>query len=310
MVDLSVVIPIYHSADCLEELHRRLQTTLKGVTPHYEIVFVEDGGKDRSWEVLERIAKKDRKVQAFRLSRNFGQHAAITAGLSQCSGKWAVVMDGDLQDPPEEIPRFWKEARKGIDIVFSKRRQMKQSFLRRWLGVLYFKIINIFNQSAIDRSFGNFTLISRKVIDAFLNVRDKDRHYLFILYWLGFRTGLVEYQHGERHSGRSSYSLGELVRHAFNGLFFQTTVLLRWIIYLGFGLSLAGVLFSARIVYLYFFHSIQPGWTSLVVLILMVGGFIILSTGITGLYIGKIFDQVKGRSLYVFDQKIVNGSKK
>jgi polyisoprenyl-phosphate glycosyltransferase len=302
MVDLSVVIPVYHSAGCLEELHRRLRKVLDRITPRHEILFVEDGGRDNSWDVLERIAKHDRKVIALRLSRNFGQHAAITAGLSQCSGKWAVVMDGDLQDPPEEIPRFFEKSKQGFDIIFSKRKQMKREFWRSLVSRFYFKMINFFNQSNIDREFGNFTMLSRKVINAFLNVRDKDRHYLFILYWLGFRAGIVEYVHGERPRGKSSYSFDKLIQHAFNGLFFQTTVLLRWIVYLGFSLSFLGSLAALYILYQYLFHSVLPGWTSLFVLILLVGGFIVISTGVTGLYIGKIFEQTKGRPLFLVDE--------
>lgn len=310
MVDLSVVIPIYQSAGSLEELHRRLKKALAKTTPRFEIVFVEDGGRDHSWEILESIARKDPKVKAFRLSRNFGQHAAITAGLSQCVGKWAIVMDGDLQDPPEEIPRFWSKAREGYDIVYSKRKQMKHAFWRNLIGDIYFKLINFFNQSAIDREFGNFTAVSRKVIDAFLGVRDRDRHYLFILYWLGFQSAILEYEHGERGSGRSSYNLGRLIQHAFNGLFFQTTIFLRWIVYLGFGVSVAGLFFAAYIIYDHFSQSVLPGWASLIVLILLVGGFILVSTGVTGLYIGKIFDQVKGRPLYVIQKEVVHGRSK
>lgn len=202
MVSLSIVIPVYQSADCLHELHERIRKVTIRLTSSYEIIFVEDGGKDHSWKVLEEIALGDRKVKAFRMSRNFGQHEAITAGLSQCSGRWAIVMDGDLQDPPEEIPRFWEKAQMGYDIVFSKRKQMKKSIWRIWLGKLYFKIINFFNQSAIDQEFGNFTILSRKVIDVFLKIRDKDRHYLFILYWLGFQTSILEYEHRERTIGK------------------------------------------------------------------------------------------------------------
>lgn len=310
MIELSVVIPVYQSAASLEELHRRLKKVLPKITSRYEIVFVEDGGRDNSWDLLEGIARRDSKVKAFHLSRNFGQHAAITAGLSNCLGKWAVVMDGDLQDSPEEIPRFWKKAQEGYDIVYSKRKQMKHVFWRTWVSSLYFKLINLFNQSAVDREFGNFSVISRKVIDAFLDVRDKDRHYLFILYWLGFRSAVVEYVHAERAEGKSSYSLTRLIQHAFNGLFFQTTIFLRWIIYLGFGVSAMGVLFAALIVYEYLFHSVLPGWTSLIVLTLLVGGFILVSTGVTGLYIGKIFEQVKGRPLFIIQEEASRGSGK
>lgn len=309
MVELSVVVPVYRSAGSLVELHRRLQETLRTITSNYELVFVEDCGGDESWEILEKIALKDRKVLAFRLSRNFGQHAAITAGLSQCAGNWAVVMDCDLQDPPEEIPRFYAKALSGYDIVFAKRKRKKEFFLRRFLSFFYFKLINFFNRSDIDPDFGTFSIISRKAIDAFLKVQDRDRHYLFILYWLGFGTATVEYEHEKRHSGKSSYGFKSLMVHALNGLFFQTTILLQWIVYLGFGVSSIGVLFAGWTVYEYFFHSVTPGWTSLIFVILMVSGFIIISTGIAGLYIGKIFEQVKGRPLYVLDRKIAHGVK-
>jgi glycosyltransferase involved in cell wall biosynthesis len=310
LIELSVVIPVYQCADCLVKLHQRLQKVLSGITDHYEILFVEDRGRDHSWEVLKKIARKDHHVRAYRLSRNFGQHSAITAGLSQCSGRWAVVMDCDLQDSPEVIPQFYEKAEAGYDIVFAKRKRKKQFFLKRILAFLYFKGINFFNQSHIDRELGTFSIISRKVIDSFLKVGDRDRHYLFILYWLGFKSTSIEYEHAERLQGKSSYNFWTLANHAFNGLFFQTTVLLRWIVYLGFGLSALGTLYALFIIYQYFFKSILPGWPSLSVLILVVGGFIITSTGITGLYIGKIFEQVKGRSLFVIDRSIIRGVEK
>ncbi len=145
------------------------------------------------------------------------------------------------------------------------------------------------------------------MIDAFLRFQDRDRHYLFILNWLGFRTATIEYEHAERHSGSSSYSFRQLVRHALDGMFFQTTVLLRWIVYVGFWVSLAGFLLAAYYLYMYLAHAVYPGFTSLAVLILLIGGFIIMSTGVAGLYIGKVFDQVKGRPLYVIDQAVVDG---
>jgi dolichol-phosphate mannosyltransferase len=142
------------------------------------------------------------------------------------------------------------------------------------------------------------------VVDAFLKLQDRDRHYLFILHWLGYNATDIEYEHAERHSGRSSYSIRALLKHAFDGIFFQTTILLRWIVYLGFWISASGLAFTVYFIYLYFAYSIYPGWTSLAVLILLIGGFIISSTGIAGLYIGKIFEQVKGRPLYVVDQAL------
>ena len=268
---------------------------------------MEDRGSDDSWEFLERIAKKDKQVKAFRLSRNFGQHAAITAGLSHSQGKWTVVMDCDLQDPPEEISRLYQKALEGFDIVLMKRKNKKFSFFRKIAASIYFKLINSFTTEHLNGVYGSFSILSEKVRHSYLRLNDVNRHYLFILRWLGYKTANLEYEHGDRFAGKSSYSLTSLLTHGFNGVFFQTTVLLRWIIYVGFLVSLLGWLSAFYFIYLYLFRSIPPGWTSLAILTLIIGGFIIISTGITGLYIGKIFDQVKKRPLYVIDQFIEKG---
>jgi dolichol-phosphate mannosyltransferase len=211
-------------------------------------------------------------------------------------------MDCDLQDPPEEIPRLLAKAKEGYDLVLTKRKNKKLSPFRRFAGILYFKMLSLFNQEHLNGEFGSFSILHRKVVEAFLRVRDRDRHYLFVLRWLGFKSATLEYEHGERYSGESSYSLKALITLAFDGVFFQTTFLLHWIIYLGFLVSICGWISAFYFIYLYFFRSVPPGWTSLAVLTLIIGGFILISTGITGLYIGKIFEQVKNRPLYVFDQ--------
>lgn len=301
-VELSVVVPVYGCRGCLEALHGRLTETLSGLVQRYEIVLVDDCSPDDAWATLTELARIDPAVRAFRLSRNFGQHAAITAGLEQCAGEWVVVMDCDLQDPPEEIPRLLETARTGFDIVFARRKRKKHSLLRRMAARAFFSAINIFNKTNLHGEYGSFSLISRKVVDAFGRIGDRERHYLFILHWLGFRSADIEYEHAERYGGESSYTLRSLIKHAFDGVFFQTTILLRWIVYLGFWVSMAGVVLAAYFVYQYFAHAVYPGWTSLAVLILLIGGFIIFSSGIAGLYVGKIFEQVKGRPLYVIDQ--------
>ena len=308
-VEISVVVPVYGCRDSLRALHERTSAVLRSLTDAYEIVLVDDCDRQGSWEVVSELARADPAVKAFRLSRNFGQHAALTAGLAQCSGRWAVVMDCDLQDPPENIPELYRKALDGNEIVLARRKQKKHSLFRRVAARVYFKLMNALTTVRLDGEFGSFSIISRKVIDAFLRFRDQDRHYLFILNWLGFRTATIEYEQAARHSGESSYSLTHLIRHALDGLFFQTTVLLRWIVYVGFWVSLAGFLLTLYYIYLYLAYSVYPGYTSIVVLILLIGGFIIMSTGVAGLYIGKVFDQVKGRPLYVIDQAIVDGKR-
>jgi dolichol-phosphate mannosyltransferase len=305
---LSVVIPVYRCTECLEPLHRRLKAVLEQIPGSHEIVFVDDRSPDDAWPRLAALARHDPCVVAVRLSRNFGQHAAITAGLAQCRGAYVVVMDCDLQDPPEEIPRLLSKSAEGFDIVFARRKEKKYSRFRRLSGWAFFRVINTLNRSTLDGAYGSFSLVTSRVVRAFLTLRDHDRQYLLILHWLGYRTADIEYVHGERTAGKSAYTLRRLVEHAFHGLFFQTTVLLRWIVYAGLVLSTAGLALAGYFTYSYLVHNVPAGWTSLAVLILIVGGFIIASTGITGLYIGKIFEQVKGRPLYVVDTVIGRGA--
>lgn len=309
MVELSVVVPVYGCADCLEALYQRLTPVLQACTPSYEIILVDDCAPDGAWGVIRRLGEQDPNVRGLRLSRNFGQHAAITAGLAECAGERAVVMDCDLQDPPETIPALYQQARAGHEIVLARRKRKKQSRFRQLAASLYFRALSAVSRQRVDGDYGAFSIISRPVIDAYLRFRDRDRHYLFILYWLGFDATAIEYEHAPRHSGKSSYSLRSLLSHALQGLVFQTTTLLRWIVYLGFLVSGAGALLAAYLLYIYVAHTPPPGWTSLAVLILMIGGFILISTGVTGLYIGRIFEQVKDRPLYVVDKR-VNGRPK
>jgi glycosyltransferase involved in cell wall biosynthesis len=301
-VELSVVVPVYSCEGPLPELHRRLTESLDWTAGSYELVFVEDRGPDGSWEILRGLAQEDPHVRAFRLSRNFGQHAAITAGLTKSRGRWTVVMDCDLQDPPEEIRRLHAKASEGYEIVLAKRTRKRMPLFRRVASRAYFTLMNFFTGTSIDAGHGSFSIVSRKVVDAFVAFKDHDRHYLFVLYWLGFDRASIEYQHAARPSGGSSYTLRRLLSHAVGGMFFQTTVLLRWVVYFGFTLSLVGVGAAAYFASARIRGTAYPGWTSLAVLLLLIGGLIIISTGVTGLYIGRIFDEVRERPLFVIDE--------
>ena len=307
MTELSVVIPVYNAEGCLAELQARLTRTLREMKLRYEIILVDDRSHDASWSVIRDLAKQEPAIKALRLSRNFGQQAAITAGLELSDSNWVVVMDCDLQDPPEDIPRLYAKALEGFDLVLARRGKRQHSFFRRIAAQTYFRMLGLFNQTSFDHDYGAFSIVSRKVVRAFLTVKDTARHYLLLLYWLGFAAGSIEYEHGDRFSGRSAYSISRLITHAFEGLFFQTTIFLKWIIYMGFGVAGGGFVFAAYLVTQYFVHGLLPGWTSLAVLILVVGGFTITSIGVAGLYIGKIFEQVKGRPLFVVSEKIVDG---
>jgi glycosyltransferase involved in cell wall biosynthesis len=302
---LSVVVPVYRCDDCLHALYSRLVPALETITENYEIIFIDDRSPDGAWATLTQLAAQDQRVHAVRFSRNFGQQAAITAGLARSSGRWTVVMDCDLQDPPEVIPKLYAKAREGYDIVLARRTGRQHSRRRRVLARLYQRFLKTFIGVEISRDYGAFSIISDKTRRAFLAIQDSDRHYIPILHWLGFERTDIVFDHAERYAGTSAYSFGQLLRLATQGVFFQTTTLLRWIVYAGFLIALSGAALAAFFIasYLFFSPATPVGWTSLAVLVLLIGGFIIASTGVTGLYIGKIFSQVKGRPLFIVDEE-------
>jgi polyisoprenyl-phosphate glycosyltransferase len=301
---LSVVVPVYRCVGCLDELYRRLCTTLESMGQEFELLFVEDRGEDGSWEKLCELSGSDPRVRAFRLSRNFGQHAAITAGLSKATGRWIVVMDCDLQDPPEEIPRLYARAMEGYEIVLARRlRTGGTPWPRRVLSRLYFTAVRLLTGANINGEYGSFSLISATVADAFMRFRDHNRHYVLILYWLGFDRTSIEYSLARRGEGRSSYSVGRLLRHAVEGVFFTTTVLLRWVVYFGFVVSLCGAGSAVYLVAARATGHAYPGWTSLFVLVVVLGGVIIVSVGVIGLYVGQVFDEARDRPLFLIDKE-------
>ena len=251
-----------------------------------------------------RLAREEPRLRAFRLSRNFGQHAAITAGLSAARGRWIVVMDCDLQEPPELIPQLYAKAQEGYDVVRTRRRGRRHSVARRWASRLYRRLF----LDAGGVEYSTLSMISRKVADAFLSLGDRDREYLLVLDWLGFSSATLEFDHAERHAGESSYSLRHLFRVAFDGMFFRTTVLLRLIVAIGFLIAMGGIGLGAFYTYdKLIADSSPPGYTSIAVLVLLMSSVIIISLGVVGLYVGRIFEQVKNRPLFLIDAEVGDG---
>jgi dolichol-phosphate mannosyltransferase len=297
---LSVVVPVFGCADCLIALHQRLTASVAQVTDRYELVFIDDRSEDGGWTVLQSLAQTDPHARAFRLSRNFGQDAAITAGLSQARGEWAVVMDCDLQEAPEDIPRLWAAAAEGYAIVRTTRRGWRHSRVRRWTSRTYRRLTL---ETDVRPDYSNLSLLARPVIDAFLRLNDRDREFMIVLDWLGFDSTSIDIEHHDRHAGRSGYTLSRLIRVALDGMFFRSTVLLRLVVLLGFLVAGAGVLLAGFEVVDYFVEPSRsvPGYTSLAVLLLVLAGFIIVSVGVVGLYVGRIFEQVKDRPLFLIE---------
>jgi glycosyltransferase involved in cell wall biosynthesis len=293
--ELSVVIPVYGCARSLRELHRRLRASLEPITADFELIFVDDASPDDAWDALVDLAEADPAVAAYGLSRNFGQDAAITAGLARSAGRWVIVMDCDLQEPPEAIAELHRKAMEGYDMVRTTRQTRGHSPLRRWSSRAYRRLML---ERESHPEYSNMSLLSRKVVDAFLSMRDRDREYTLVLDWLGFSQAVVTIDFAERET-QSSYTLRRLVEVAVNGMFFRTTVLLRVVVFTGFLVALIGAGLAAYNVVYYFVAGQPTGYTSLLVVILLLSGLIITSVGVVGLYVGRIFEQVKYRPLFV-----------
>lgn len=302
-IELSVIVPVYGCAGTLVALHDRLVRVLEPMVPNFEIVLVDDRGPDCSWTVMRDLADMDERVVACRMARNVGQQLAITAGIEQARGAYAIVMDCDLQDPPEAIPLLWN-ARQGVDIVFARRKSDHQSAARQLGNWAYFKMLGCIAGRRFDGELGSFSLISRRVMDAFLRFNEQGRHYLMILLAIGFDSRTIDYERATREIGKSGYGLRELISHALSGVMFSTTRLLYWVIYAGAAMATAGALFAVLLVTRLLLFTALPGWTSLIVAQLFVGGILALCIGATGLYVGRIFEEVRRRPLYFVQDRI------
>jgi dolichol-phosphate mannosyltransferase len=302
---LSVVIPVYKAKDCLAELYRRLVEAVEPLTSSFELVLVEDGSEDGSWEGIAQLAERDERVKGVKLSRNFGQHYAITAGLDHAGGDWVVVMDCDLQDRPEEIGKLYHKAKEGYDLVFARRRGRSDSAYRKLSSTLFSLLYNYLGDIQVDNSIANFSISSSRVIAYVRQFRERDRSFPILLNSAGFRRGYVEVTHAARFAGESSYTFGKLLDLAIQCIVSQSNKPLRLSIRFGFALSLLSVVYGAIIVIRYLNSGISvAGWTTMVVLMCFLGGLGFANMGILGLYLGKIFDEVKGRPLYCVEQAL------
>ena len=304
MAHLSVVIPVYKAEACLEELFRRLTESLGTITDDYRIVFVEDCGGDRSWDIICALADQDSRVIGYQFSRNFGQPYGISAGIDHCDSDWIVVMDCDLQDSPEEIPKLYNKAQQGYDVVLARRVDRKDSTTKRLASRLFFKILNYLADMHYDADVGNFRIVSRQVADCFRSMGERLRFFGGLVDWMGFPTAIVDIEHSQRFSGKSTYTYRKLWRLATDIIIAYSDKPLRLSIRIGFTIAFLAFLYALYIVYrAVFLGSPVEGWSSLIVSIYLIGGIIIAILGVLGLYLGKMFDQVKGRPLYIIHKK-------
>jgi len=301
----SVVIPAYRCADALPELCRRLRETLSALDGRFEVILVDDASPAADWPAIRAAADADGRFKGVRLSRNFGQHYAITAGLEHAAGEWVVVMDGDLQDRPEEIPRLFAKAREGFDLVLAQRLERRDNLCKRLSSKAFYRVFGYLTGTVQDPSVANFGICHRRVIRAVLAMGDHVRYFPTMLQWVGFRRAYLPVAHEPRAGGRSAYTPGKLFRLAFDNIVAFSDKPLRLTVQLGMLIctltAVLGIVFLVK----YFRGEVTvTGWASLILSIWFLGGVVICLLGVIGLYLGKTFDRVKGRPLYLVQDRL------
>ncbi len=299
-MSISIVIPVYKAEGCLDELYLRLRKSVETITDSYEIIMVEDCGGDKSWEKIIELSKLDKRVKGMQFTRNFGQHYGITAGLDVASGEWVVVMDCDLQDAPEEIPRLYSKAQEGYEVVLACRENRQDNFLKKFTSKMFFRVLSYLSDVNFDGRHGNFCIMSKTVVENFKRMREQLRFFGGLVQWMGFSTSSLEVMHHSRFEGRSSYTFKKLLKLAIDTIIAFSDKPLRAAVKFGFLISTVSFAYGAYIFSLALMqNSSIEGWSSLMISIYFIGGIIISMLGIIGIYLGKAFDQMKGRPLYI-----------
>ena len=300
-IEISAVSPVYLGAVMVDELVERLSTSLARVSPNYEIILVEDGSPDSSWPAIQAACRANPRVKGIRLSRNFGQHYAISAGLAHARGEWVTVLDCDLQDRPEEVPRLHQAAVEGnFDLVLARREIRQDRFLRRLSSRAFYAVFSYLTETVQDSAIANFGIYRRKVIDSVLRMGDSIRYFPTMSQWVGFQRGYLDVEHAPRRAGESSYNWKGLLRLASQSIIAFSSKPLRLTLALGALICVVSFLVSVYYIGLYLMGKIVVlGYTSLILSIWFIGGMIIGLIGMLGIYISSIFNQVKQRPAYI-----------
>ena len=300
---LSIVSPIYKAENIVEKLVSEIEKEVSKLNIAYEIILVDDRSPDGSWEKMKEIASQYNNIKIIRLSRNFGQHPAIMAGLSQVSGKWTVVMDCDLQDQPKEIIKLYNKAQEGFDVVLARRKERKDNFLKVLSSKIFSKVYGFFTDTKYDNEIANFGIYNKKVIQSILSISDYIKFFPLFVNFVGFNSTSIQVEHASRESGSTSYSFGKLVSLAFNSIISFSNKPLKIFVKFGMIISLLSIFVGVYYIVEAYNNKIEVlGYTSIIVSIWFLSGIIITTIGVTGIYVGKIFDQTKSRPPYIIDE--------
>jgi dolichol-phosphate mannosyltransferase len=301
--ELSLVLPVHNEAANLPELHRRITTALDG-TIDYEVVFVDDGSRDDSAAIIAGLAEGDPRLRLVRLSRNFGHQAALAAGLDHARGAAVVLMDSDLQDPPELVVEMLRAWREGADVVYAVRRQRKEHALKRACYHLFYRLIRALSPVELPADSGDFSLLDRRVVDALVGLPEQKTYLRGLRSWVGFVQVPIVYERSARFAGRPTYGFRALRKLAMDGIVSSSSRPLRAASYIGFTVLAMAVAYLSLIIGWFFVRGTAPnGWTSLVGVVLFLGGVQLFLLGVLGEYVARIYDEVKRRPQYVVASK-------
>lgn len=303
---LSIVIPVYNSEKIFPELYRRLESVLKMSVESFEVVAVVDGCKDRSFEVISGLAAADSSIKVIEFARNFGHQAAVTAGLAHARGEWVGIMDDDLEDPPEVIPKLLAKIELGYEVVYGIRRRRKRSFIHRFLYASFYRVLANMTDVEMPSDAGDFCVMRRCVVDVLNAMPENNRYLRGMRAWVGFRQVGVEYERDARFADESGYSFKKYFALASNAIFSFSYKPLKYVSMMGVVVALVSFLAAIYLVYLKMSgHGPDvSGWVSLLVSILMLAGVQLISIGILGQYLMRIYDEVKKRPTYVVRQQV------
>ena len=297
--EIAVVVPVYMGKAVLRRLCTRLVAALETITPNFSIVLVDDRSPDEAWPLIRELGREEPRIRGVQLSRNFGQHYALTAGVDHASAHWYVVMDCDLQDAPEDIPLLYAKVREGFDAIVGVRGKEGHGFLKRHASRLFYRAFNLLAGFELDWSVGNFRIFSDRVAEGFRQMREQMRLFPASLSYMGFSVGTLELPHHPREEGRSSYTFGKLARLASDAILAHSQTPLKIAVVVGLAMALLSILAGLAIAVRALVWGIPvTGWASLIVAVFVVGGAQIFITGIVGIYVGKTFEEAKKRPLY------------
>lgn len=309
---ISIVIPMYYEELVVEECYKRVKHVMDSNNINYELIMINDGSQDKTLELLMNIANNDKNVKIIDFSRNFGQQAAVTAGIENATGDAVIVTDADLQDPPEVMIDMIKKWQEGYDIVYGRRKSRKgESFFKKFTAKIYCRLLNNLSSVPIPTDVGDFRLIDKRVQQVFINLPEKSKYIRGIVAWTGFKQGFVEYVREKRFDGETKYSVGKLIKLGLDAIIQFSVKPLKVIGTLGIITACVsfGILVYAIISKI--MGVATDGWASIMVAITFLSSIQLISLGIIGQYIAKIYDEVKGRPTYIVNKKInfENGEK-